>query len=239
MKRLLLVLLVVLPCLAVKGVDLSQAFNNFACIKSNGYSFAIVRGYMSYGAVDTVGLQNLKNAKAAGLIGDAYFFPCYLSKIQFVSKLEKTATTQVNEFVGTFGEHFDDASEGLTWEELRAQEYGTVWLDVEFNPSTGCKWSTTDFTANCNFVKQLVSEFKARSKLVGIYSSKYQWETIMGAAGNCAQFTSLPLWYAHYDNSASFSDYSKYSFGGWTTPSIKQYTGDTTLCSVGVDLNYY
>ena len=31
---------------------------------------------MSYGAADTVGLQNLRNAKAAGLIGDAYFFPC-------------------------------------------------------------------------------------------------------------------------------------------------------------------
>lgn len=60
----------------MKGVDLSASFNNFSCIKNSGYSFAIVRGYMSYGAADTVGLQNLRNAKAAGLIGDAYFFPC-------------------------------------------------------------------------------------------------------------------------------------------------------------------
>lgn len=60
----------------MKGVDLSASFNNFSCIKNAGYQFAIVRGYMSYGASDTVGLQNLRNAKAAGLIGDAYFFPC-------------------------------------------------------------------------------------------------------------------------------------------------------------------
>lgn len=45
-------------------------------MKNAGYSFAIVRGYMSYGAVDTIGLQNAKNAKAAGLVADAYFFPC-------------------------------------------------------------------------------------------------------------------------------------------------------------------
>lgn len=61
----------------------------------------------------------------------------------------------------------------------------------------------------------------------------------MGSTSGCAYFTSKPLWYAHYDNNPSFSDYSKYAFGGWSTPSIKQYLGDTTLCSVGVDLNFY
>jgi hypothetical protein len=49
-------------------------------------------------------------------------------------------------------------------------------------------------------------------------------------------FTDLPLWYAHYDGKASFSDFS--SFGGWKTPYAKQYMGDYTLCSFDVDLNY-
>lgn len=43
----------------------------------------------------------------------------------------------------------------------------------------------------------------------------------MGSASSCAKFTSHPLWYAHYDNNPSFSDYPKYALGGWTTPSIK------------------
>ena len=39
---------------AVKGVDLSTAatVQNFECMKSDGNSFAIMRGYRSYGAVD-------------------------------------------------------------------------------------------------------------------------------------------------------------------------------------------
>jgi len=38
------------------------------------------------------------------------------------------------------------------------------------------------------------------------------------------------------DDSPSFSDFS--AFGGWSSPTVKQYKGDTTLCSMGVDENY-
>ncbi|CAD8049465.1 unnamed protein product [Paramecium primaurelia] len=209
----LVILASISTTLATKGIDLSASFNNFSCVKNAGYSFAIVRGYKSYGEVDTVGHQNLKNAKAAGLIGDAYFFPC---------KGKKTASAQVTEFDNVFG-----------------SEYGTVWIDVESNPSTGCGWSSSDHTGNCQFLQDIVNAFTAKKRLVGIYASQYQWSTIMGSASSCAKFTSHPLWYAHYDNNPSFSDYPKYALGGWTTPSIKQYVGDTTLCSVGVDLNFY
>lgn len=61
----------------------------------------------------------------------------------------------------------------------------------------------------------------------------------MGSRSACAKFTDVPLWYAHYDNVASFSDWSSVSFGGWSKPAIKQYKGDTTLCGAGVDLNFY
>lgn len=59
----------------------------------------------------------------------------------------------------------------------------------------------------------------------------------MGNRNACPSAASQQLWYAHYDNSASFSDFSP--FGGWTKPAIKQYVGDTTLCGAGVDKNYY
>lgn len=52
---LFIVLASIPATLAVKGVDLSASFNNFSCLKNAGYQFAIVRGYMSYGAVNTVG----------------------------------------------------------------------------------------------------------------------------------------------------------------------------------------
>lgn len=72
-------------------------------------------------------------------------------------------------------------------------------------------------------------------KTTGVYASESQWSAIMGSeytGGSGHQ-----LWYAHYDNQPSFSDFK--AFGGWSKPSIKQYAGDKTMCGVGVDLNYY
>jgi len=69
----------------------------------------------------------------------------------------------------------------------------------------------------------------------GIYSSASQWSAIFGSL-SYSYGSSLPLWYAHYDNNPSFSDFS--SFGGWNTPWAKQYAGDATVCSMGVDKNY-
>lgn len=62
----------------VLGVDVSQLFSTatYQCMKSNGYEFNILRGYCSYGGVDHNAVQNLQNAKAAGLITDIYMFPC-------------------------------------------------------------------------------------------------------------------------------------------------------------------
>ena len=78
---------------------------------------------------------------------------------------------------------------------------------------------------------------KDNGKVPGIYASYYMWESIMGTAKSCPDVAGTQLWYAHYDNKQTFSDYAP--FGGWTKPAIKQYKGDTTLCSFGVDLDYY
>jgi hypothetical protein len=51
-----------------------------------------------------------------------------------------------------------------------------------------------------------------------------------------AHVSSLLIRYAHYDGSASFSDFK--SFGGWAKPFAKQYQGTTTQCSTGVDKNW-
>jgi hypothetical protein len=71
-------------------------------------------------------------------------------------------------------------------------------------------------------------------RCLGIYTGNSQWSPIMGGS---TQFSKLPLWYAHYDNNPSFSDFK--AFGGWTKPNIKQYVGTTTLCSASVDKSWY
>jgi GH25 family lysozyme M1 (1,4-beta-N-acetylmuramidase) len=211
MKIFLLGLLLVIPSLCVLGVDVSQLFSTatYTCIKNAGFSYVIPRGYCSYGGVDANIHSNLNNARAAGLSTDIYMFPCR----------GKSATSQVDQMVAA----------------IAGNLYGTVWIDVETNPSSGCGWGS-DHSLNCAFLTETINRIKSHGKTPGIYASKVMWTNIMGSASACTGPSSQLLWYAHYDNSASFSDFSP--FGGWTKPHIKQYQGDVTLCGAGVDKNY-
>jgi GH25 family lysozyme M1 (1,4-beta-N-acetylmuramidase) len=107
---------------------------------------------------------------------------------------------------------------------------GRVWLDIE-----GTSYWTTSTSTNKAFYKALVDSCSTYGVRCGVYSSTYQWSSIFGST-SYSYGSSLPLWYAHYDNNPSFSDFT--AFGGWTTPHAKQYAGDVTLCSMGVDKNY-
>ena len=121
--------------------------------------------------------------------------------------------------------------------ESNGANFGMVWLDVEINPSSGCSWTSYSWSSNCDYLNQLISAVKSHGKAVGVYTSQYEWESTMGSLGACTSAASVPLWYAHYDNWASFGDYVK--IGGWSSPSMKQFIGDSTLCSVGIDETFY
>ena len=112
---------------------------------------------------------------------------------------------------------------------IKGQNYGMVWLDVEIYA-----WSSNQ-AANQNFITSIVNQLVNLGQHVGIYTSYNNWSNIVGISW--AGVSSHPLWYAHYDNNPSFSDFTPY--GGWKTPSIKQYNGDVTACGTGVDLNFY
>ncbi|KAL4463517.1 hypothetical protein ABPG72_014920 [Tetrahymena utriculariae] len=216
----LLVALSINSANAVIGVDVSDPIDEdtFNCLIDNyGIEFVISRGYESIGQVDYDAIDTNLNARSAGLITDVYLFPC------LAIDPSQIASDFVSSMVDGNGNDV----------------YGTVWIDIEYNPSSTCGWSS-DINQNCNFLNNLVSSLQSYGKLVGIYSSQYQWSSIFADQDNCPYFTSLPVWYAHYDGSASFDDwYNGYSFGGWSDPSIKQYDGNETGCGAGVDFNFY
>lgn len=130
-------------------------------MRQSGYTFACLRGYHSYGAVDVHAVQGLTNARKAGLSTDVYLFPCR----------SKNAASQVNEMMNA----------------ISANLYGMVWLDVETNPSTNCGWSA-DHNSNCVFIGDLIKAVKARGKKVGIYASSYMWTQILGSTTNCPNY---------------------------------------------------
>ena len=61
---------------------------------------------------------------------------------------------------------------------------------------------------------ELIQALKAKNVKVGLYASRFMWNSILGGYDTCQQASvNMPLWYAHYDNTPSFSDFS--GFGGW------------------------
>jgi len=196
------------------GLDFSTAASSSAssCFASNSITYVVPRGYRSSGSVDTAVCGSLNSAKAAGIATrDVYLFPQPTSTT-------KSAGAQMSELL-----NYLKANCGSAWS-------GRVWLDIE-----GSQYWTTSTSSNRAFYQALVDSCSANGIRCGVYSSSYQWSSIFGST-SYSYGSYLPLWYAHYDNNASFSDFV--AFAGWTTPHAKQYAGDVTLCSMGVDKNY-
>jgi GH25 family lysozyme M1 (1,4-beta-N-acetylmuramidase) len=167
----------------------------------------IVRSYCSYGGTDPNALPTLQAAKAGGIAHtDVYHFPC--------PALD--AAQQVQDDVNAVG----------------SGNFGRLWFDIETNLSDGCGWG--DASTNCNFLQAMIDEGHRLGIQMGVYASAYMWSSIMG--DGCTVASSLPLWYAHYDDTRSFSDFTP--FGGWSSPTMKQYNDGSSIgsnCGISAD----
>ena len=190
----LLMLALLLAAASKIGVDVSSAVDEatWKCLQSPGgqgpVEFAVVRVYRSTGTIDPSGAATIKAARAAGIQNvDGYVFPCV------------TCAASPGAQVRAAVDALDAAGATI----------GMLWLDIE-----RYEWST-NFTANAAFVTAMVDECHALSLSCGIYGGKNSWVAIFGSASayTYPAAQGLPLWYAHYDNSPSFSDWTAY--GGW------------------------
>jgi len=175
----------------VNGVDIS-AFcgkSTWSCLKKSGYTVASVRNYQETCHVDPNGVHSVANAWAAGL--------SHVDIYLFPAAMCGTsAAAQVDAAINSMGK----------------VPFGTLWFDIE----TG-DWYA-NHQSNVNWLTAAVNHARSRlgSNRIGIYSSVYMWGQVMnGHTG----FQSLPMWYAHYDNVKSFSDWKP--FGGWSRPAMK------------------
>lgn len=188
---------------------------NMANFRNNGYDTIIIRCYRSSGSVDPVCPHTIYNAVGAGFPTshiDVYMFPC-----------------------PKCGNPRGQVQSMVNYIKSYNANYTRIWLDVE-DTNAHTYWGTNTGN-NRNFMTQLLigAVDAVGHNRVGVYSSYYNWERIFGSASwDCCH--SYPLWYAHYDNSQSFSDFRH--FGGWTTPYLKQYAGDVSLCGLGVDKSW-
>jgi GH25 family lysozyme M1 (1,4-beta-N-acetylmuramidase) len=113
---------------------------------------------------------------------------------------------------------------------MNGVKFGTLWFDIETgggygSPSNNMAWLQQGLNKAISMIG---------SSRVGIYASAYEWGQVMGSQRG---FPNLPLWYASYSGGPNFANWSP--FAGWSSPAMKQYSGTSTKCGVGVDLNWY
>ena len=195
------------------GIDISQPLGSStaSCLVNQGYGKVLIpRAFLSTGRPDTAACGSLQSGRSAGFQNlGVYMFPCPQCG---------PASSQVKSLV--------DYLNGCS------AFSGKIWLDIE-----GSQYWLGSSSANRAWYQNLVDSCTNSRFSCGVYASYYQWQEIFGSV-DYEYGSYLPLWYAHYDGQPNFNDYSSLSFGGFT-PFAKQYRGDATVCSFGVDLNYY
>lgn len=208
----------VAPGNATRGVDVSTAVypDNWKCLRKNGYAFAVIRAWQSNGVPDPNSPHTIYNAWDGGMKDvDVYLFP--------------DSAANPEDQVGGLVDYLARYNISCRSRYGPPHTFGMLWLDIEA-PQL---WSSSQ-DANRNFIQGMMDEAARRHVALGIYTSASQWGPITGDWTGGSRY---PLWYAHYDNNPSFSDFAP--FGGWTHPSIKQYTGTSDVCGAGVDNDWY
>jgi len=190
----------------------------------------IPRIYEEVGQVDQNGINTLLASKFIGWPLSGYHFPNFdISPAQQVDQWA-AAMSAVGIVLGT--------------------DIKVVYIDVEEPPT----WPG-DCSEHSIWIAGACMRMAAYNIDCAIYTSSYMW----GEIGFCidqhrwwgndtatlARLSSLnitrplappPLWYASWDGQDNFNNWQP--FADWTSPFMKQYQGDASLCGVSVDLNW-
>ncbi|CAJ0576894.1 unnamed protein product, partial [Mesorhabditis spiculigera] len=154
--------------------------STFQCLKKDGYDFYVARVWQEINNYDTSGIQNIKNARAAGFTDvDGYIYPCLRSNCP-------AGANQVEAVIDKL--HADGAT------------IGTLWLDVEGT------WPS-DKTHNQNFIKGMADAAEKKGVKVGVYTGQYSWPEIVGSWTGMSKY---PLWWPNYNNDPGFGRFVSY-----------------------------
>ena len=169
---------------------------------------------------------------------------CRVSRMELLQALQTSASTSSYsiytwEDVDAVGRKSPSEQVKEMVMAFEGTSYNRIWLDVEEpNRKQGQYWYPPDaqgsLAENQKFFEALIAACRSAGKDVGVYSDIQSWGMIMGESYTAG--SSLPLWYARYDNKPSFDDFKP--FGGWNYPAMKQFWGDTTVSGVEVDKNW-
>uniref|UniRef100_A0A914DU78 Lysozyme n=1 Tax=Acrobeloides nanus TaxID=290746 RepID=A0A914DU78_9BILA len=195
--------------------------NQFSCLGTQGYGIFIGQVYSSDGAFDEIGIQNIINARAAGIYVDVYITPCRNANNNCTNGLI-SGSDQANAII----QRMNDAN-----------IVGFLFLVIARN-----NWPA-DQTGNRAFILNFTNTVKtaftngAFASGIGIYTSYNDWSQIVGSSWSGASDMDLfwVNWNGKPDLTTGFTP-----FGGWSAPCFHQYAGNvaTNNCTGGVPINY-
>ncbi|VDO81398.1 unnamed protein product [Heligmosomoides polygyrus] len=189
--------------------------STFQCMRQNLYNVAFIRAYSpsGQGQIDAYACANIQNANAAGLGTEVYMTP------------------QPNS-AKTGAQQFDEMYSNLRNSNINVR---SVWVQV----TSPVNWFSTS-SSNVNFLNSILSRAGQYGLTVGIYTSVYDWNQITGGA----TVSNAMLWYWNVYGSGpsnetppNFSDFR--AFGGWTSPSVKQFGQVESVCGTTVNRDVY
>jgi uncharacterized protein YjdB len=196
-----------------KGIDVSQFQGdiNWTKVKNAGISFVIIRvGYSGYGSgaicEDSKAIENLKEAKAAGLKVGAYYFSQAIKTSEAVNEAKKSIEVLKESGVSLDLPMFIDY-------EYISDSDGAGRLQAAKNNGLSKSTMTSIVKAFC--AKVSASGYKA-----GVYANKSMLEDDLNYSDIQSSYT---VWLAHWTTSAT--DYAG-DFSFW------QYSGDSGKATV-------
>uniref|UniRef100_A0A914Q055 Uncharacterized protein n=1 Tax=Panagrolaimus davidi TaxID=227884 RepID=A0A914Q055_9BILA len=183
------------------------SIDGYKCLAKYGFSFYIGRIYRSIGIPDIHGIQNIKNARAAGWTKvSGYIFPCLRNGCPRPRDQIDAAIKRVQ---------FEGAQIDMLWISVRQNEW------------------PADIAYNRLFIHELIKHAETMGVKVGIYTSRDNWDLIVGLEWNGA--ADKPLWYALFNGEPNFESFTP--FGGWKKPSIHHFKV-TAPGPCDVEMNY-
>uniref|UniRef100_A0A914CWM1 Lysozyme n=1 Tax=Acrobeloides nanus TaxID=290746 RepID=A0A914CWM1_9BILA len=194
--------------------------DQFKCLFNQGYTIFIGQIYSPNGAFNEIGIQNMRNAREAGLWVDAYASPCKNANNNCTNGLISGS---------------DQAKAVI--QRMNEEMLAFLFLDIErYNwpaDQTGNRAFILDFT---NTVKSASANGNFNSG-IGIYTTYNDWSQIVGSSWNGVSDMDLYWvnWNGKQDLTTGFTP-----FGGWSAPCFHQYAGNvaTNNCTGGVPVNY-